>query len=240
MVGQQLRSGFQNPIYTITAFINATTLQIELPFGNPTQSSTGFFITQYYYSLPNVRVLYSVKNLQMYMRMITGVPQSLLENWDPSRLLMLFPYVVASMPPDSNGGTQYEMWPVPSSPQSYPWLGYVQPPNLVNDLDNLPAFIRGDIIETGAVAEVLLYKPKNNSAYSENLAMAMSKRFNDMFESELQRAAAIDEGLFRNDILTREEAMPTVNLDWGTGAYLGCGGGGFLQAMSAYSPGYDY
>jgi len=240
MVGQQFRMNYTAPIYNIVAFIDATHLQLELPWGNPTQSSSGYYITSYYYSFPNVRVLYSVKNLQMYFRMATGVPQNLLENWDPSRLLMMFPYVVASMPPDASGNFQVELWPVPNVQQVYPYLAYIQPPNLVDDLDNLPAFIRGDIIELGAVAEVLLYKPKNNPAYSESMAMEMSKRFSGMFEAELQHAAAIDEGLFRNDILTREESMPFVNLDYGTGAYLGVGGGGFLAAMSPVSAYNDW
>lgn len=230
LVNQQLRVGFTSPIITITAFIDATHLQLELPWPMPTQLSTGYFITGFYYQFPNIRAFYSVKNIQLMFRMLTNVPQSLIENWDPSRLQMLYPRVVATMPPSSLGEFQIELWPVPNTPQAYPYIAYTIPKNLVNDLDNLPAFIRGDIVETGAIAEVLLYKPKGNPNYSETLALEMSKRFTGMFESELQHAMAVDEGLFRQDIVTAAEQFPTVNLDWSTGAYLG--GGGFLQAMS--------
>jgi hypothetical protein len=237
MVGQQFRTGYTSPIYSIVAFIDATHLQIELPFGNQSQSNTGFYITQFYYSFPNIRFFYSVKNTQLMFRMLTNVPQSLLENWDPSRLQMLYSRVVATMPPDSSGNAQYELWPVPNTQQAYPYLAYTSPANLVNDLDNLPAFIRGDIVELGAMAEMFLYRPKQNPSMSENLCLEMSKRFSGMFESELQHAANVDEGLFRNDIQTREEMFPSVNLDWASGAYLG--GGGFSAAWSPVGAGYD-
>ena len=235
MVGQQLRVGFTSPIYTITAFVNATTLTLELPWGMPNQSNTGYFITQFYYSFPNVRYFYSVKNIQLMFRMLTNVPQSLIENWDPSRLQMLYPRVVATMPPDKDGNYQIELWPVPNTQQAYPYLAYIQPPNLVNDLDPLPAFIRADIIQQMAIAEVLLFEPKKNPGYSEAVALSMSERFSKQAEMELQFAADLDEGLFRNNIVTREEQFPMVNMDWGTGAYLG--GGGFLQAMSPVAAG---
>jgi len=237
MVNQQLRVGFTSPIITITAYISPTQLQLELPWPMPNQLSTGYFITQFYYQFQNLRALYSVKNLQLMFRMAL-VSQSLLENWDPSRLLMLFPYCVASMPPSANSQLQVELWPVPNSQQAYPYLGWALPQNLVNDLDNLPAFIRGDIVELGAVAEILLYKPKGNPNYSESLALEMSKRFTGMFESELQHAEAVDEGLFRQNIETQEEMMPSVRIDPRTGSYLGTGaygGGSFLAAMTATS-----
>ncbi len=242
LVNQQLRLGFTSPIYTITAFIDATHLQLELPWGMPTQLSTGYYITQYLYQFSNLRGFYSVKNIQMMFRM-AHVTQSLLENWDPSRLQMLFPYCVAGSVPSASGQFSCELWPVPSNQQAYPYIGWAQPSNLVNDLDNLPAFIRGDIIELGAIAEVLLYKPKGNPNYSENLALEMSKRFTGMFESELQHTMEVDEGLFRQNIETWAEMMPTAMVDWNSGAYLGSGGGGFLAAMSpvgAWNSNWDY
>ena len=240
LVNQQLRVGFTSPIYTITAFIDATHLQLELPWGMPTQLSTSYFVTQFYYQFNNLRGFYSVKNIQLMFRMAL-VTQSLLENWDPSRLQMLFPYCVASMPPSANSEFQVELWPVPNTQQAYPYLGWTIPANMVNDLDNMPAFIRPDIIELGVIAELLLYKPKGNPNYSENLALEMSKRFTGMFESELQHAMEIDEGMFRQDVLNFAETFPSVNIDPGSGAYLGPGGGGFLAAMSPVSSyGWDY
>lgn len=237
LVGQQLRTGFVNPIYTIKAFVDATHLQFDplTPWGPPSLANTGYFITRYWYSFQNIKFFYSVVNPQLQFRMATNVPASLLDNWDPARLVQLFPYVVATRPPDQDGNYVVELWPVPNNAQSYPYLAYVQPPNLVNDSDPLPAFIRSDVVELGAISEALLYRPKANPNYSESVCLAMSERFNKQFEMEMNSAMQADEGLLRQDIVKRAEMTPAVDIDMRTGQYLGVGGGGFLAAMSVRS-----
>jgi hypothetical protein len=242
MVGMQIRSGFVNPIYTIKGFVSATQLTLDplTPWGSPSLSTTGYFITQYYYTFPNIKAFYSVVNLQLQFRMATNVPASLLDNWDPARLVQLFPYVVATRPPDNtNPGLTVELWPVSNSAQSYPYLAFVQPPNLVDDLDPLPAFIRSDIVELGSIAEILRYRPKANPNYSESMCLQMSKEFDGKFEMELQYAAANDEALLRQDIIRQAEVTPSVDFDPRTGRYLGVGGGGFIAAITSASV-YDY
>jgi hypothetical protein len=241
LVGQQLRVGFTAPIYSITAFIDATHLQLEMPWGMPTQLNTSYFVTQYYFSFPNIKFFVSVKNLMMMYRLWTNCPQSLIENWDPSRLQMMWPRIVATMPPDASGNYQIELWPAPNVAQAFPYLAYIQPPNLVDDLDNLPAFIRADIIQQMAIAEVLLYEPKKNPGYSETVALEMSKRFSGQGEMELQHAMEADEALYRADIVRSEEQTPYAQIDAGSGAFMGVGGGGFLACMSPVSAyGDDY
>jgi hypothetical protein len=237
MIGQQLRQGFTAPIYTIVNVdILNQVLTLELPWGLPTVTSIGYFITQYYYSFPNIKYFYSVKNLQLMYRMWTNVPQSLIENWDPSRLQMVFPRVVATMPPDSNGNYQVELWPSPNTQQALPYLAYVQPPNLVKDEDNFPPFMRADTFELGAIAEVLRYKPKTNEYYSEAAAITVADTFSKNFEYELVKAESADENLFRQDIVTSAEQFPLVQMD-GMGNYIG--GGGYMAAMSPVMAG-DY
>jgi hypothetical protein len=240
MVGQQLRTGFVNPIYTIKAFVSATELLLDpnTPWGPPSLSNTGYFITTYWYSIPNLKFFYSVVNLQLQFRMATNVPSSLLENWDPARLVQLFPYVVATRPPDQQGNFSFELWPVSNSPQSYPYLAYVQPPNLVNDLDPFPAFIRTDIIEMACIAEALRYRPKANPNYSEQTCLALANDYDKKFEMELRWAEEADEGLLRQNIVKQAEMTPSVDFDMRTGRYLGVGGGGFITAMTAFSA-YD-
>jgi hypothetical protein len=202
-------------------------------------TNTGYWIAQMYYSFPNIKFFYSMKNLQMIYRLWCNVPQSLLETWDPARLQVFYPRVLATMPPDASGNACFELWPSPNYQQAFPWLGYVQPANLVDDLDNFPPFMRADVIELGSIAQALMYRPKKNENYSENLAMEMAQRFNVMFENEIQTMASADESLMRQDVLRAEECFPMVGLDWGTGAYLG--GGGFLAAMAPVSAwGDDY
>jgi len=243
MVGQQLRTGFTYPIYTIKGFVDATHLTLDplTPWGPPSVSNTGYFITKYWYSFPNIKFFYSIVNLQLQFRMATNIPASLLDNWDPARLVQLFPYVAATRPPDQDGSYVLELWPVSNSAQSYPYLAYVQPQNLVNDSDPLPAYIRSDVIELGSIAEALLYRPKANPNYSEQACLMMSKEFRGNFENELETAASMDEGLFRQNIVKMAEMTPSVDIDMRTGGYLGRGGGGYLDAMTAVSAeGYDY
>ena len=234
MVGWSLRQGFISPIYNIIAVDPVhQVLTLEMPWGNPSIVSSGYFLTQYYYSFPNVRFFYSVKNLQLMFRIYTNVPVTLLETWDPSRLQLFYTRVLATMPPDANGNYQVEMWPAPSTQQAFPYLAFINPPVLANDGDPLPPFIRADIIELGAIAEVLLHNPKDNPGYSETLALETAARFRAMFESELEHAMSVDEGLLRQDALNQFEAFPYARMDWQTGNYLG--GGGYAAAMSAIS-----
>jgi hypothetical protein len=106
----------------------------------------------------------------------------------------------------------------------------IVPPNLVDDEDNLPAFMRCDIIKAHAMSEALLYKPKSNVNYSESMCLQVSEHKMKEFEREIVQAEADDEGLNRQDIITAAEMMPQVNIDWSTGRYMG--GGGFMAAMS--------
>lgn len=237
MVGQQFRWSFIAPIYTIVAVDPvAQVLTLELPWGLPNQSSGGYWITKYYYSFPNIRSFYSVKNLQMMYRMVTGAPQALLENWDPSRLQLFYPRIVATMPPTPRGEFSVELWPAPSTPQAFPYLAETIPPNMVEDSDNLPAFIRSDIVEQYAISEVLLYKTKANVNYSEAMCLQLSKEFQGRAEANLQSAIEVDEGLMRRDVLSQWESMPYPNINWETGDYMG--GGDFLRAMSPVAADY--
>lgn len=237
IIGQQLRCGFTSPIYTITGVnLTSQTLTLELPWGLPSVT-TGYFISQYYYTFPNIKYIYSVKNLQMMYRLLTNVPQSLIENWDPSRLQMMYPRVVATMPPDPSGNYQVELWPLPNSSQAFPFLAYVQPPNLVKDLDNLPAFMRADIIKARAISDALMFRPKQNPNYSEGMCVQVAQQKLKEFEAEAMRAEQADENLYRQDIVTWAEQTPLVNMDMGSGMFMG--GGGFMAAMSPCASG-DY
>lgn len=234
---QQLRIGFTSPILNIVGFNQAAqTITMELPWGLPTQSTSGYWITQYYYSVPNIKYVYSVKNLQLMYRIWSNVPQSLLENWDPSRLQFMYPRILASMPPDVNGNTQFELWPAPNTQQVFPYLAYVYPDNLVADTDNFPAFTRIDVIKARAIAEVLRYRPKANSAYSEGAALQLAKEKIAEYDNGMASASQADEALWRQDIVLASEMLPMANLDWQTGMLLG---GSTMAAMTAVSD-YDY
>jgi len=235
MVGQSIRVGYTSPIYNIIAFNSTTSLTVELPFGCNFPSPSGYFITQYYYSIPNIKYIYSMKNLQLQYRMWTNMPQQFIETEDPARMRIVYPWLAATMPPDANGNYQVELWPAAMTQQALPYLAYVQPPNLVLDDDNFPPFFRGDVIIAGAVANALRYRTKDNPYYSEAVALQIAKEKMSEFEVEALHMEQADENLFRKDVLTFSEQFPLV--DPYTGAR---GGGSMLSAMSATMGDGDY
>jgi hypothetical protein len=235
LVGQSIRVGYTSPIYNIIAVPNATTLTIELPFGCSFPNPSGYFITQYYYSIPNIKYIYSCKNLQLQYRMWTNMPQSFIETEDPPRLRIVYPWLLATMPPDANGNYQFELWPASMTQQALPYLAYVQPPTLVNDSDNFPPYFRGDIIVAGAVSNALRYRTKDNPYYSESVALAIAKEKSTEFEVEAEHMAQVDENLMRQDTISAMEQFPYLNPRTGARP-----GGGMYEAMSASSAEEDY
>lgn len=237
LIGQALRVSYTFPIYQI---INVDpvgqVLTLELPWGGPAFSGIGYYITQYYYSIPNIKFIYSALNLQLQYRLWTNVAQNLLDNIDPSRLRVMYPWVMATMPPDVNGNYQVELWPAANTQLAIPYKAYVQPPNLSNDTDSLPPFIRCDIVVAHAIADALRYRTKDNPFYSEATALTIAKEKMGEFESEIVKMEGSDENLWRQDIESSAEQFPY--LDFRTGARPG---GAFIAAMTPeMAGGSDY
>lgn len=229
---QSLRVGYYAPVYNIIALDPvAQVLTLDLPWGNPS-ITTGYYITSLYYTFPNVKRLFSCRNLQLYYRINTNYPQSFIENFDPSRLIVMFPRLLATMPPDPNGNYQVEMWPASNIATVYPWLGYLQTPQLVNDLDNFPAWSRVDAIISYATSQALMWRPKDNPHYSESTAMVLAQQKQKEWEMRVSTAMTEDEGLYRQDVIMREE-MDLPLIDPASGSYMM--GGDTLRAMTAWS-----
>lgn len=208
MVGQALRVGYNNPVYNIIAVTDATHLTLELPWGSPSFSAVGYFITQYYYSIPNIKFIFDCINLQLQRRMWTNLNQATLNARDPSRQQIMYSWGLASMPPDPSGNFQFELYPASMIQQAFPYLAYVQPPNLVNDFDVLPAYLRSDIVVAHGISDCLLYRPKENSYYDPATALAISRVKLAEFEGEVRNMEQADEQLYRQDIVMRWEQLP--------------------------------
>jgi hypothetical protein len=233
MVGQALRVGYTSPIYNIIAVPSPTQLTLELPWGGQAFSGIGYYITQYYYSIPNIKFIYSMVNLQLQYRIRTNVAQNLLDNIDPSRLRVVYPWVAATMPPDANGNYQVELWPAANTPLAFPYKAYVQPPNLVNDSDSLPPFIRCDVVVARAISDALRYRTKENTYYSEVVALQIAKEKLSEFESEALRMEQADENLWRQDLQSASEQFPYLDLYSGMRP-----GGDFIRAMTPEGEGW--
>ena len=156
------------------------------------------------------------------------MPQQFIETVDPARLRIVYPWLAATMPPDSNGNYQIELWPASMTQQALPYLAYVVPPILTLDEDNFPPFFRGDVIVAGAISNALRYRTKDNPYYSESAALTIAKEKAGEFEMEAEHMAQADENMFRTDVISFAEQFPPVDILSGARA-----GGSMYEAMSA-------
>lgn len=208
LVNRQFRIGFNTPIYNITAVNSPTSLTIEFPYAGQ-NGSFGYFIAQYYYNIGgNIKYVYECKNLLLGIRLNCNLNQRTLDNSDPWRSQQFTPYALAQMPADQSGNYMVELYPVPIIVQAFPYIAFIQPPNLVNDSDNLPPFIRGDIVVKYAIAEALVWRgPKKNPYYNLERSISLKREFND----EIERMTRADENLYRQDVEWQSEKLPYFN-----------------------------
>lgn len=205
LVGQQFRVGYNNPIYTIIDVPDSTHLQLELQWGSPSVTS-GYFIVQNYFNLgPNVKYLKCLVNMQLGYKFTLHATQDTLNTIDPWRQNANFPYISAGIPLDAQGNYLQELYPASWIQQSFPMMVYIQQPNLSADSDNLPPYMRLDIVAKDVIAEALVIGgPKNNKYYDR--AESQGKR--GEFESELLRLANADENLYRTEVTLFGEDLP--------------------------------
>jgi hypothetical protein len=231
IIGLQFRIGYNSPIYTITDCDPiGQALTLELPWGAPTVTSGYFIVMNYANFGPNIKYIKTMLNVQLGIKFSLHATQDTLNTLDPWRQNQNFSWMLAGMPPLPDGSYQAEMYPASWIQQAYPFCAYIQPPNLVNDTDNLPAAIRGDVVVSAAIAEALVIGgPKNNKYYdAPESARKMAK-----FESELLRMANADDNLYRQDVTLWGEDLPyfqTGGALWNSCHAIpagGAGGGGY-------------
>jgi hypothetical protein len=225
LLGRQFRIGYNNPIYTIVDVdVTAQVLTLELPWGGPT-STSGYFIVAYYQNLgPNIKYVREMLNMQLGYRMDCRKTQTWLNKQDPWRQKQNFPWAAVPLVVDPDGNYLVELYPVPWVQQALPFLAYVQPPNLVNDTDSLPAYIRCDIITKFAISRALVWRgPKLNKYYDA----AQSRQFLAEFEGELLHMANADENLYRTqvELYTELPEYSTGGATWNAQHAVMAGGG---------------
>lgn len=213
LIGRCFRIGYNTPLYVIQQVDAANQIiTIQIPWAGSSMTGSGYIISQNYYTIgPNIRYLHTAKNLLMAWRMQLGYNQQTLDSVDVWRINTFMPACLAQMPPDQNGGYQVELWPTPSIQQGIPFIAVVQPPNLVDDGDSVPAYIRTDIITKFAIAEARVYRgPKVNKYYD----FAESQRMRNEAEAELVQLALADENLYRQNLQWELESMRMAPTPW--------------------------
>lgn len=206
MVGMCFRVGYNTPLYQVRAVdpFNQI-LTLEMPWGGTSYVGSGYILSQNFYVLgPNIKYVHTCRNLLMAWRLQLGFNQQTLDAVDPWRINTFMPAALAQMPPDPNGGYQVEMWPTPAVQQALPFIAVVQPPNLVNDYDSLPPYLRCDIVVKFLKAEAKVTGGPKKNAYYDSVE---SNRLRGEGEAELIRMALTDETLYRQNLINEIESI---------------------------------
>jgi hypothetical protein len=214
MVGATFRIGFSYPSYRIVSVDEvAQTLLLDLPWGEASLANQSFQIFVNFVTLGyNVKRVLAMVNQKQGKRLILGMPQEVINARDAWRTQAGWTTMLIGMAPTADGQPQYELWPAPTFQQSFPFLAFVQPPDLDKD-DSFPAmFIRADVIISYAIADALLFAGKNRKYYDPQAAAFHQQRA----DRELMKMAQMDDSNYLQDLIWEFDKYPLAQYgaDW--------------------------
>ena len=207
LIGLQFRVGFTYPYQTI---LNVDPvhqlLYVDSQFGGTTITG-GYNIVEAFVNMGTngVRMLWS-RNQQQGWPMEVDVPQQVLNAKDTWRTALGWSLVMSPKAPTPNGIFQMEIWPTPYSQQTFPYEGYIQPPDMVLDGDSPASFIRSDILVTRAIADAKIFGGREDKYYDPTVSAAKIAQYNESVE--LMENA--DNALDQQDVTWDYENDPTV------------------------------
>lgn len=196
--GQQLRVGFSTGFYNIiTVDPGGLQLTLDLPWGHPSQASVGYAIMKVWVTLgPNIKRVLEIANQRQGYRLYTDLPQAILNRFDVWRTNTGWTWALFPKEPTSDGQPQYELYPAPTFQQAFPYLAYIQPPDMVGDNDFPAAFIRTDALVLPAIANSLVWRgPKENKYYDPTTAGQKMREH----EARYQEMSMADDCLYPKD-----------------------------------------
>jgi hypothetical protein len=197
-VGRQFRQGFSSPFYTIKSVQSATALTLDLPWGNPSATSTGYQILQNIVSLGNnIKFVIEMVNQRQGYRLYLNMPQDVLNRYDTWRTTTGWTFLLANREPSSDGQPQFELYPSPTFQQVFPFLAYIQPPDMKNDTDFPYLFIRSDALVNDAISQALTFRgPRLNKYYDPAEAQRKEMKFREIVED----MSRVDNCLYQTDM----------------------------------------
>ena len=164
LAGQQLRITSGYPIFTVMAVQTATSLIVDQAWGVGPLAGLPYQIYQLYFTIdPNFKRLIVAWDPQQSIPLRLHISQNELAQWDPQRNNQNNPLGIADYIPNTNGNTQFEIWPAPTAGYQIQLIYAAQWPKLVADSDRLPPFINPEIIVQGALAEALHAQKKGRA-----------------------------------------------------------------------------
>jgi hypothetical protein len=203
VVGWQVMVNGQIPFYNVVA-TTPTVITLDAPVVETSLANAQIRILQAYFTSERTdfeKCITMIDRLNQW-QFRRNVPQEEINNIDAQRTFIspaewLSPLgfndqYLAALPP---GGSDYygqtnqsrsqpyfEAWPQGVAAQPYPYLYKRRIPNLVNDTDALPGFLRGDVIREGALADLCNWPGTDsvkNPKYNPINANWHEKKFED-------------------------------------------------------------
>lgn len=223
-VGRQIRVGFSTPFYTIKSVEGAGALTMDLPWGEPTFVNTGYLVFQSVINLGNnVKRLEAMVNQRQGWRLWVNLPQEVTNIRDTWRAAMGFTYACSNYMPSADGSIQWELYPAPTSQQSFPFSAFVQPPDISDDNPFPLLGLRSDVLVMMAIPDALLFRSRNSKYYDPQTAQV--KRGEAQIEIEKMKRA--------------DDNMWLADLQWNFGAYpmAAMGGGSVWNQSHEFYPG---
>lgn len=198
-VGRQFRVGFTTGWMKIASVESATSMTLDLAWGNPTQAAVGYQIVQCWVTLgANIKMVLEMVNQRQGYRLRVNQPQAVGNVYDTWRTQTGWTTMLLSKEPTSDGKPQYELYPSPTSAQVFPFLAYIQPPDLDDNLNTFPiTSMRSDVIVLKAVADALVFRGKNSKFYDPTTAQAKLREY--VFE--IEQMARMDDNLYPKDLI---------------------------------------
>lgn len=197
LVGQQFRIGFTQGWITVYSVQSATQLTLAMPWGDQPYSTVGYQIAQAWVTLgPNIKFIKEMVNQKQGYRIYPNIPQKVLNIADTWRSSVGWSFLISPLPVTQAGLPQFELYPTPIFTQVFPYLAYIQPPDMVNDNDTPAPLIRSDIVVMGAISDVLTFGGQKSRYYDPNTAGV--KR--TMAKYEIEKLKNVDDCLNPTDL----------------------------------------
>ena len=197
VIGLQFRIGFPYEFQTIIGVDTVNqVLTLDTPFQGQSGSSSYQIVNAYLTFGANIKRLSWAKNQLFGWPIEVNVPVEVINARDTWRQQLGWVIVFATRSPTPDGQFQVEAWPTPyTTPQQMPFEAWTQPPNMDLDGDSPVAWIRSDLLVDGAIADALLFRPKQNPYYSEASCLQISGERSGKFNTMVLEAENADEGL---------------------------------------------
>lgn len=191
LVGQQLRTGYGHPVFTILAVQDAQTLLLDNPWGGLALIGVTYYIIRMYYTLfSDLRRIHLIVDQQTGIPLSTDRTQMELSILDPQRTDTSDPLAFASLGPNINNNMQYEIWPGPTSQRQLSFLVSRQWPELIGPDDIPPPFLEPTMFSDIATAKALRVRVSRDDPFHDP---KLAQVYEAMFKEKLNDAISSDE-----------------------------------------------